>query len=107
MSYTWYNTPSLDEVKKALEETYKLTLYARTINGTHMLTQWTPMYIEVRWNERTYETNTDVYDVTVANNEHSKPIYGTGYHGLATLDEVIRQLSPFCKRRTVEQARLF
>lgn len=107
MTYEWYDTPTLEEVKAQIENTYKLKMHARTIDGTHMLTQYSPLYVDISWSARTYNGNNDLYHVTVAKNDHSIPIYGTGYRGLRSVDEVIRQLSPFCKRRTFEQPNLF
>lgn len=106
MEYEYHQMPSLEEVKQQIESTYKLTLYARTIDGVHILTQWSPLLIELRWSA-SQRKGFEQWHLDVYPNEHSKPLYTSGFTGLASLDDVIITLSAFCKRRQSEQLSMF
>ena len=98
--------PELEEIKTMIENRYKVKLFGRTVNGDNVLTQWSPMYIEIRWHETTAEGH-ETYWLTIAQNDHSKPIYATGYMVRESIDSVIGRLEGFCKKRTFKQESLW
>jgi hypothetical protein len=98
--------PEVDEIKSLLESRYKIQLFGRVIDGQCILTQWSPIFIEVSWAQECAQRY-EGYNLMIAENDHTKPMYATGYSEKETIDTVIARLGGVCKKRTIEQATLF
>ena len=103
-------TAKPEEIKAELEGRYDINLYAMTINGTHIVTQWTPIFIEVRWNSEVPEGK-EGYWLSIAKNDHTKkhmyqtPWISTGKKD--TLEKVIAEIGVWCKKAKPKQIALF
>lgn len=103
-------TAKPEEIKAELEGRYDINLYARTINGTHRLTQWTPIYIDVSWNDMC-PIGSEGYWLSIAKNDHTKhhmyqtPWIETGKKD--TLEKVIAEIGVWCKKAKPKQIALF
>lgn len=98
--------PEVDEIKRLLESRYKIQLFGRVIDGQCILTQWSPIFIEVSWSQEC-DPRYAGYRLMIAKNDHTKPIYATRINEKETMDTVISRLGGVCKMRTIEQATLF
>ena len=98
--------PEVDEIKRLLESRYKIQLFGRVIEGQCILTQWSPIFIEVSWAQECAQRYVG-FNLMIAENDHAKPIYATGYSEKETIDTVIARLGGVCKKRTIEQVTLF
>jgi hypothetical protein len=98
---TRIKTPDEFHVMDIIEAKYKVSLFARTIDGTHLLSQYSPFLINVSWPEET--TRPAFYDMTVAKNERTIPVFSGRK---MTLDEVLRVFGRYCKVKSVEEQQL-
>ena len=98
--------PDFEEVKNILEGRFKIRLFGRKINGINYLTQWSPLYIEVTWAEDV-PIGHEGYWLTIAQNDHSIPVYSSGYQAKDTIESIIGKLDGFCKKRTFVQQSLW
>lgn len=114
--YEFTQMPSLEEIKAELEGRYDVHFHGTTFRdspwdaGTHVLTQWSPIYIEVRWGARVIKGGEGYY-LSIAKNDHTKehmyitPWISTGKKD--TLDKVIAEIGVWCKKAKPKQMRLF
>jgi hypothetical protein len=97
--------PTWEEIKEELEGRFKIQLYGRTIDGRNILTQWSPIFIDVSWFDSMPKTNNG-YWLSIAKNDRSLPMYHTVTH-TDSLNMVINELSMYCKKRETKQISLF
>jgi hypothetical protein len=97
-------TPDEFHVMDILTSRYKVSLFARTISEVHLLTQYSPLFIEISWPEESRKLN--CYTMRVARNERTKAVYAARD---ITLEEVSTVLGRYCKAKSAEemQMRLF
>lgn len=111
--YTFVTLPTLEEKQAELEAKFIVTWFARiqTVHkwdtGTNVLTQYSPMFIEIRWAVQTIEEYSESpYSVLIAKNDHTKPYYTSPIRG-DTWQGVLNAMQTYAKPRTAEQMRLF
>ncbi len=108
----YIETPKLADKQDELECRFLITLYARTQtqhkwdSGTHALTQYGPLFVNIRWPAVTTRTDGAYYSLSIAKSESAVPYYSSGFNEI-TWEEVIRVLSGYVKPRRAEQMRLF
>jgi len=94
-------TPDEFHVMDILTARYKVSLFARTISEVHLLTQYSPLFIEIRWPEESRKPN--CYTMTVARNERTKAVYAARD---ITLEEVSTVLGRYCTAKRTEEMQL-
>lgn len=97
-------TPDEFHVMDVIQSRYKIALYGRTIYGTHLLTQYSPIFINIEWPETAKQT--ECFRISVAKNERTKPVFAGGF---MSLDDVMTVVGRYCKAKSVseQQLRLF
>lgn len=103
--------PSWETIKEELEGRFKVVLYGRTFKdsewdkGTHALTQYSPLFIDLRWNAEACKGKEGYY-LIIAPRDTAKPFYSSGYHP-DPFETVITELSKYCKKEEPRQVSLF
>lgn len=97
----WVRTPDEFHVMDILQARYKVAFFARTISEVHLLTQYSPLFIEIRWPEESRKPN--CYTMTVARNERTKAVYAARD---ITLEEVSTVLGRYCTAKRAEEMQL-
>lgn len=90
----------LNELKQILEREFEVSLYARTIDGTHILTDFGKPYLDIRWSD-----NSNGYYVFCAPDERSLPTLMYSGWQRWSLDKLKNEMSVYFKRK--QQLSLF
>ena len=99
--------PSWEAIKEELEGRFKIELYGRTINSFNILTQWTPIFIEIRWG-KDVPKGKEGYLLSIAPRDTAKHhFYCTPMLEKDSLEKVIREMSMYCKKAEPKQVSLF
>ena len=96
-----HGSPDEFEVMDIIQAKYKVSLFARTIYGTHLLSQYSPFFIEIQWNEEVYDDH--CYSVRIAKNERTIPVFS---QNKMELREVLTVLGRYLKPKPVEEQQL-
>lgn len=94
---------TLEETKKEIESKYHVRLYARTIDGTKILTSYGKPFIEIRWSDHVAGFDV-ICTETMTSKEH---LFSTGYKDRWSLDRIINEMKPYFSPTPIKQMSLF
>lgn len=99
MTYTTHKTAHWRDIKDEIEAVYDIDLYGRTIDGIHILTLYSPVFIEIRWSAEVCDGSPEGFWLDMAPSMTQKMIYSTASWERDDLTKVINMMSIYCKRR--------